>query len=229
MPQNPLNLLLPSAPEFFPAPGKTAMLVIDMQYLDAHPDWGMGRMAKEKGLLRETAYFFREVAGAIPNIQALLSACRQAKIEVIYSVVAAATRDCRDMSPALWARNLICARDSKEAQILDELLPQGDEMVISKTSSGIFNSTAFDQVLKNLGIENLIVVGVATNACVELSVRDAADRGWQVFVISDATATFSEQLQKDALERMNKGLMKVKSTQEMLKLIAAMAAEKVIA
>lgn len=229
MPQNPLNLLLPSASEFSPERGKTALLVIDMQYLDAHPDWGLGRMGKEKGLEREMAYYFQQVAKIIPNIQLLLASSRRAGIEIIYSVVAALTKDCRDMSPALWARNLICSKDSKDAQILEELRPEGDEIVIAKTSSGIFNSTAIDQILKNLGIEYLIVVGVVTNACVELSARDAADRGYKVFVVNNATATFSEELQKDALGRLNTGLMKVKSTQDMLRLIAPLATERLTA
>lgn len=230
MPYNPLNLLLPPSPEFFPERGKTALLVIDMQYLDAHPDWGLGRMAKEKGVEKEFAYFFQRIAEIIPRIQLLLAACRSAKIEIIYSVISALTHNCRDMSPARWARwpiNLMCPRDSKDAQILEELQPQGDEIVIFKSSTGIFNSTAIDQILRNLGIKYLVVVGVATNACVELSVLDAADRGYRVFVIKDATATFSEELHQGALERMNRGVMKVKSTQEMLRLIDNIASEKV--
>ncbi|MDO8636828.1 MAG: isochorismatase family cysteine hydrolase [Dehalococcoidia bacterium] len=230
MPDNPLNVLRPPSPEFFPKRGKTALMVIDMQYFDAHPDWGIGRLAKEKGLEKEAAYFFGQVAGIVPRIQQLLSTCRQDGVEVIFVRIQALTHDCRDMSPSSWARwprQLLTAKDSKEAQILDELRPREDEIVISKTSSSVFNSTAIDQVLRNLGVEYLIVVGVATHACVELSVRDASDRGYKVFVIGDATATFSENMQRDALQRMNTGLMKVKSTQEMLGLISNMAGEKV--
>jgi nicotinamidase-related amidase len=191
-----------------------------MQYLDAHPAWGLGKMAREKGMAQELNYYFEQVSKTIPNIQRLLEACRGVGIEVIYTRIASLTRDSRDASLALRVRDLATPPGTKEAEILEELSPAGDDLIISKTSSGIFNSTAIDQIFRNLGTKYLIVTGVVTNHCVELSVRDAADRGYYVIVVSDGCASFTEELHQQALQRMSTGLMKVKTTEEVLTLIS---------
>ncbi|TIM59217.1 MAG: cysteine hydrolase, partial [Mesorhizobium sp.] len=60
------------------------------------------------------------------------------------------------------------------------LAPVGDEIMLPKTSSGVFNSTNIDYVMKNLGVRYLIVAGIMTDQCVDMAVRDAADRGYLV-------------------------------------------------
>lgn len=225
----PETLLDPFASQgidFVPEPGKTALLIIDMQYLDAHPGYGVGRMAREMGYEQRMRYFFDQMPLVIANIQRLLEASRRAGVEVIHTMIASLTRDCRDASSSLRVRRLVVPFSSREAQVIEELRPAENEIVLPKTSSGVFNSTAIDQVLRNLGIEYLIVTGVVTDHCVELSARDAADRGYYVLVVSDACATFTERLQRSALKRMNLGLMRVKSTEEVLDLISAMAPKK---
>jgi nicotinamidase-related amidase len=191
-----------------------------MQYLDAHPAWGLGKLAEEQGKPEVLRQYFEEISKIIPNIQRLLEACRGVGIEVIYTKVASLTRDNRDASPALRVRDLATPLGTKEAEVLEELMPVGDEMIISKTSSGIFNSTGIDQVFRNLGTKCLIVTGVVTNHCVELSVRDAADRGYNVIVVSDGCASFSDELHQQALQRMSTGLMKNKTTEEVLTILA---------
>ena len=56
--------------------------------------------------------------------------------------------------------------------------------MLPKTSSGVFNSTNIDYVLQNLGIRYLIVAGVVTDQCVDMAVRDAADRGYLVSCVA---------------------------------------------
>ena len=68
-----------------------------------------------------------------------------------------------------------------------------------KTSSGVFNSTNIDYVLRNLGIRYLIVAGVVTDQCVDMAVRDAADRGFLVSVPGDACATYTQERHDNAL------------------------------
>ena len=212
--------------EIVPQLGKTALLVIDMQYLDAHSLHGVGRIARETGYDQRMSYYFDQMPQVIANIQSLLVACRGAGVEVIHTMIAAQTRDFRDAGRALRVRGLLTHQSSKEAQIIEELSPQGDEIVLPKTSSSIFNSTAVDQILHNLGIECLILVGVVTDHCVELSARDASDRGYDVLVASDGCATFTERLQRSALRRMDLGTMRVKTTGEVVDLILAMPTGK---
>jgi nicotinamidase-related amidase len=72
--------------------------------------------------------------------------------------------------------------------------------VFPKSSSGVFNSTNIDYVLKNLGIRYLIISGVVTDQCVDMAVRDAADRGYLVTLAEDACATYSQLRHDNALK-----------------------------
>ena len=72
--------------------------------------------------------------------------------------------------------------------------------MLPKTSSGVFNSTNIDYVLRNLGIRYLIVAGVVTDQCVDMAVRDAADRGYLVSMPGDASATYTQERHDTALK-----------------------------
>jgi nicotinamidase-related amidase len=170
-------------------PAKTALMIIDMQYLDAHRDYGMGKVIQEAGKAAEWEPYFAAVDEIVPRIRSLQDAFRAAKMEVIHVVTVALTQDGRDISRAHKRLGIYARPDSREADVLDELAPVGDEIVIRKTANGVFNATAIDQILKNLGVERLVVVGVGTNDCVETAVRDASDRGYDVILVGDACAT----------------------------------------
>src|SRR3990170_3350086 len=96
-PRNPVNILYPKRDWPIRA-RETALQVIDMQYLDAHPDWGIGRDVKERGLEAEFAYYWRQVDAIVPRIRRLQDLCRARGIEVIHLRIASVTRDCRDSS-----------------------------------------------------------------------------------------------------------------------------------
>lgn len=77
------------------------------------------------------------------------------------------------------------------AQILKALTPQGDEVVLDRTWMSVFNGTGVDSMLRNLGIHHLLVVGAWMNMAVEHTVRDAADHGYEVAPVEDATSSLS--------------------------------------
>ena len=83
--------------------------------------------------------------------------------------------------------------------VIDDLAPVANEIVLPKTSSGVFNSTSIDYVLRNLGVARLIVAGVVTDQCVDMAVRDAADRGYLVTLPEDACATYTQARHDAAL------------------------------
>lgn len=85
------------------------------------------------------------------------------------------------------------------AEIVDELRPVGDEIVLDRTRMSVFNGTEIDHLLRNLGVRSLIVVGAWTNMAVEHTVRDAADHGYEVTIVSDATSSLSADWQRAAL------------------------------
>jgi nicotinamidase-related amidase len=195
----------------------TALLTIDLQYGDAHREHGLLRRMHDRGDGAAVEYYARRLEeSVVPNVRRLQEACRQAGIEVIHTKIESLTRDGRDRSLEHKHLGIHHPPGSKDAQILDEVSPQGDEIVITKTCGGAFNGTNIEYVLRNLGIQNLIVVGVVTSGCVEVAVRDAADRGFQVLLVEDATATWSDEMQRAAMRAMDEIYAKAVSTGEML-------------
>ena len=71
--------------------------------------------------------------------------------------------------------------------------------MLAKTSSSLFNSTNCDYLLRNLGIEHLIVAGLLTDQCVDHTIRDAADRGYRAICVADACATLTAERHESAL------------------------------
>lgn len=173
-------------------PAQTALLFIDVQNYTME-DGGeyIGLAADE--VERRFGYFFREMRGrAIPNMQRLAAAARAAGIEVIYTVIASLTEDGRDLSLDYKISGLFCPKSSRDASVLDELAPRGDEIVLTKTSSSVFISTNLHYVLGNLGVRQLIIAGALTDQCVDSAVRDACDLGYLVTLPGDACATQSQ-------------------------------------
>jgi nicotinamidase-related amidase len=200
-------------------------MIIDMQYLDAHPDYGMGADAKRMGVTGKYEYYFRQLERVVvPNIKRLLDAARSASVEPIFLRIASMVDDCRDVSIEHKRIKLLAPAGSRESEILDELKPLKNEIVMTKGASGVFNATAIDQILRNLGIDTLIMAGVVTNYCVETAVRDAGDRGYNVTLVSDACAAMSEEHQRLALEILGGVYCVVKSTDGVLREIRVGAA-----
>jgi ureidoacrylate peracid hydrolase len=85
------------------------------------------------------------------------------------------------------------------AAIVDEITPIDGEIVLDRIRMNAFGGTSLDIMLRNLRVTDVIVVGVWTNMAVEHTVRDAADRGYTVTVVSDATSTISTDWQHAAL------------------------------
>jgi nicotinamidase-related amidase len=112
--------------------------------------------------------------------------------------------------PAVWTKG------DFEHEIIAELKPQRGELIIDKNSSSPFNGTGIDQLLRNLGINTLVVTGMATDMCVETTSRDAADRGYKVIAVEDAVATFVEQHHYAALSSIARVFTKVWKTADVL-------------
>lgn len=78
---------------------------------------------------------------------------------------------------------------SDGAQINDAVLPQGDEPVVTKNFPNSFRETGLDEMLKDKGIEEVVVIGAMSHMCVDATVRAANDLGYQTTTIHDACAT----------------------------------------
>jgi nicotinamidase-related amidase len=216
---NPLAGILAEPPPLRLTADNTALLVVDMQYFDAHPDWGEGRTAKELGVAETFDPYFAQIDDIIPRIQRLLALFRGKEMEVIHLRVAELTKDSRDVGWKQVVRGLIVPSDSREADPLDELAPIDDELVVSKSSSGVFPVTNLDRLLRNMGITTLIMTGTSTGGCVESAVRDAVDLGYDVVVVADGCADATQESHQRALERMEGGLTRILTTDEVVALV----------
>jgi len=193
-------------------PTHAALLIIDVQNYCA---------GAKPGHSEYFGYSLREVV--LPNIRRLQSACREAAIEVVYSVIENMTRDGRDRSPDYKISGIDVPRGSREAQVLDEIAPADDEMIFRKTSSNVFISTNIDYVLRNLGVRSLIVAGLMTDQCVESAVRDACDLGYLVTLVTDACTTTSAQRHEPSLIGIH-GYCRQRRTEALLTELTALSA-----
>jgi nicotinamidase-related amidase len=147
----------------------------------------------------------------------LLEEFRGAGLEVIYTVIENLTQDGRDRSLDYKLSDFNFAKGSWESRVVEEIVPQGDEIVLPKTSSSVFNSTNLDYLLRNIGIEDVFVVGFLTDQCIDHTVRDGADRGYYMTCVRDACTAETEARHEAALDGF-KGYCRVLTTEEVLKL-----------
>jgi nicotinamidase-related amidase len=193
-------------------PEATALLVVDVQNLEISPP-----------IEREHPAFVADLqARVVPNIARLIAACREAGIEVVYTVIESLTRDGRDRSLDHKLSGILVPKGAWEGQMIDAVAPRDDEIVLPKTSSGVFNSTNIDYVLRNLGVRHLLVVGLLTDQCVDMAVRDGADRGYYTICISDCCSTYTAGRQANALQAFG-GYCRTVTLEAMLTEIAASA------
>ena len=140
-------------------PARTALLIIDVQnatYSEAEA---------------ESQPIFHAQASdvAIPNIARLQTACRRAGIEVMFTVIENLTLDGRDRGLDYKISGFNVPKGSWGAKVVDAIAPVRDEIVLPKTSSGLFNSTNFDYLLRNMGIDSVLVTGFLTDQCVDIT------------------------------------------------------------
>jgi nicotinamidase-related amidase len=168
---------------------KTAILVVDAQNAELEPD-----------VLQAHPEFAAALkARALPAMKRLVTTARSRGVEIIYTVIEALTKDGRDRSLDHKLSNILVPKGSRLAAVMDDVTPAADDIVLPKTSSGVFNSTNIDYVLRNLGIENVVVTGFVTDQCIDMAIRDGADHGYYMICAADACAAYTDERHRTAL------------------------------
>lgn len=192
-------------------PASTALLVIDVQNYTCHK---RGALVQTVGEL--STYFWERLSNVtIPSIAKLQSGCRECGVEVIFTVIESMTQNCRDNSLDYRISGLHVPRGCWDSKVLEDIKPHGDEIVFGKTSSSVFVSTNIDYVLRNMGINQLLICGGLTDQCIESAVRDACDLGYLVTLLSDCCITHSKDRHENAIDSI-KGYCRTRSCDEIL-------------
>lgn len=168
----------------------------------------------------------------VENNLRLLDFFRNQRLPVFFLRVGSMLPDARDehiKRRISWRRRVgqsdgfRCPKGTWAFEVRPELAPLPTEMVIDKNSSGAFNSTSIDHYLHHLGVQNLMITGVSTHACVENTARDAADRGYNVILVDDACACGggSKEPHSRTMRMFYRIYGSVKSTQETLEILEA--------
>lgn len=182
----------------------TGLIVVDMQRYWLDPDGPTGFQLKNDYADIFEYFYSRVKDTVIPSLSNVLEVYRRLELPIIHLTYGPARSDAKDLVAPLQKRiscngsrsnRSLLQVGSEWHSIVEELTPRPDEMVLNKTSASPFNSTGIDQLLRNLGLRQLLVGGFATNGCVELTARDAADRGYETFLLEDGCATYTEEAQ----------------------------------
>jgi biuret amidohydrolase len=181
-------------------PATTALLVIDVQNTYLAP----------KDTSEETArwqpFYDRMRGTVIPNIAKLIADCRQRGVEIIFARIACHKSDGRDRSLSQKKPGfnyLLLPKDLEDGQIVAELAPQGDEIVVLKTTDSALTGTNLRLMLANMGIKDVVCVGIFTDQCVSSTVRSLADESFGVVVVDDCCAAATMDLHRHELEIIN--------------------------
>jgi len=176
--------------------GRTAVLVVDMQNAFLDPKGSLGRMGVPMDRTRRP----------IAPLLRLLGAARAAAVPIVH-LRFVLRRDLADLGvlgrkfPPLKELGH-CAEGSWDAEYYPGMEPHPGEYELTKNRFSGFFGTPLDGLLRNLGVDTLVVAGVATNVCVESTVRDAFVRDYRVVVAREATGSYTEEMESDSLRAM---------------------------
>jgi nicotinamidase-related amidase len=182
--------------------GRTALMMIDFQRDFVYPG-GFG-----ESLGNDTS----PLLAALKPAERVLKACRAAGMFVIHTREGHRS-DLSDLPRAKYERGnptihigdegpmgRLLVRGSYGHDIVEELYPIDGEPVVDKPGKGAFYATDLDAILKMKGIERIVACGVTTEVCVNTTVREANDRGYDALVLSDCVASYFPEFQRVALE-----------------------------
>jgi nicotinamidase-related amidase len=181
---------------------RIALIVIDMQRDFVEPGGFDATLGNDVS----------RVATIVPDVARLIAGCRAAALPVIHTKEAhkADLSDCpaakrarghaqlRIGDPGPMGRILVAGEPGND--IVPELASMADEAVIEKPGKGAFYRTGLQELLDARGLSHLVLCGVTTEVCVQTTMREANDRGYECLLIEDATESYFPEFKQATLE-----------------------------
>ncbi len=183
---------------------QAALIIVDMQ----------------KGFLDEGAAMEVPPGRAIiPNIQRLIACCRSANVPIIYTRFVYSPK-VPNLIGELHAQHkpptACCMLGDDSVEIVPALQPDSSDLVVDKHGYDAFHNTNLDYALRSLKRGQLIVTGVMTDICVLATVTSALHHEYQVWVVSDGTATLWDNVQEITLELCRRAYGAVERTDTLI-------------
>ncbi len=178
----------------------SALLVIDIQntYLEVDSD----PVEAE----RWSPFRKRMNEIVIPNTTKLVADCRARGVEVIFARIACLKSDGRDRSLSQKKPGfnyLLLPKDREDSQVVTELTPDAEDIVVLKTTDSALTGTNLRLLLRNMEIKDVIVAGIFTDQCVSSTVRSLADESFGVVVVEDCCAAATDELHLNEMKSIN--------------------------
>ena len=180
----------------------TAFIIIDMQRDFLYPG-GFGAALGND---------ISTTSAIIPQVQKVLEKVRERGMFVIHTREGHRA-DLSDVPPSKMKRGgdigkpgpmgRILVRGEYGHDIVDELKPIEGEPIIDKPGKGSFYKTALELILQNKGIKSLLVAGVTTHVCVQTTIREANDRGFECLMLEDCCAAFDLKDHEDSIRMIH--------------------------
>jgi len=191
-------------------PGKTALLVVDMQRGFLDPGEAM-----EVPPAREI----------IPRIRTLIDLFREKRLPVLFTEFTYSERapllvgqlhpEHREAAPGaprgFGMPSSACLEGEASVRVTPELAPQLGELVVTKFHYDGFNGTPLDAALRSRGVTHLVLTGTMTDVCVLATVVGGMNREYRMTVVGDATATLSPEIQRATLDIIGRAYARVVS------------------
>jgi gluconolactonase len=197
-------------------PGASALLVVDLQ----------NDTVGEAGAFADSgAADFASRYGVVDKARRLVEAARGAGVRVIHvwhvdePGHVDSTRNAPLFRQIAEADGLV--RGTWGVKPVEGLEPREGDVVVEKQRMSAFNSTTLETKLRGLGAAKVIVCGAWTNFAVEHTCRDAADHGYEVVLVTDATATVSDEWQQAAVSYALTNIAELVTTGEVVRALSS--------
>lgn len=179
-----------------------ALIIVDMIRDNVYPE-------KENPMSKQA----RKI---IPNIQRLIEECRNRKILIVYASDSFMIEDFD-----FKKRKPHALRGTAGVEVIDEIKPQKNDVVLEKRCNSAFFKTDLDITLRRKNIDTIIVAGISTPYCVLMTVLDGIQYGFEGMLLEDCCATHKEEINKKVLDIYREGPLKkvlsIKTLDEFIK------------